>query len=110
MTDGDGNGAQGENVDVAICKQFCTEPDCNKDHVDPDLPGEGDRIRCFSCSATKDHLGNYLGAAHPSCWSESPDASLLVECEVGSICVTDLLVDWHPRGDQTASLVSKTAL
>ena len=104
-----GNGAQGENVDVAICKQFCTEPDCNKDHVDPDLPGEGDRIRCFSCSATKDHLGNYLGNAHPSCWSESPDASLLVECEVGSICVTDLLVDWHPRGDQTASLVRRCA-
>ena len=91
----------GNEFDVASCKQYCTGNDCNVDHISPDPI---DVVRCYSCSTMKDHMGNILGTDDGSCWSENPDISYLVNCEVGSQCITDLVVDWYSHGEQVAIL------
>lgn len=97
----DGNG---NPLDLNTCKEFCTEPDCNKYHASPEKPDEpvdDDAFKCFSCRITKDHMGNTIGAGEESCWTNNPSQRFLLECEdPDAVCITNMAIDWAERGEQ----------
>ena len=98
------NGEDGTVYDTNICKDLCKGTNCNEITDTPDHPGGGvpsDKLQCYHCSIIKDHMGNTLGHADESCWSDNPDISHLTSCADGSVCATDMLIDWSMNGQQT---------
>ena len=97
----DGNG---NPLDINTCKEFCTEPDCNKYHASPDTPDqpiEDDAFKCFTCRITKDHMGNTIGPGEESCFTNNPSQRFLEECEQeDAVCITNMAIDWAERGEQ----------
>ena len=53
-------------------------------------------------------MGNTIGVGDDSCFSDEPNPIYLTSCsDPDSVCITDMLVDWHSRGDQTVNLIRR---
>ena len=74
-----------------------------------DAPNEQNALKCHQCTIQKDHLGNTIGLADESCWN-NPSPNLLSSCAEGNVCITELLVDWYPKGEQVATMQRKCGL
>ena len=61
---------------------------------------------CYQCTIQKDHLGNTIGVADDSCWT-GPLPRLLSPCAETSVCITEMLVDWYPKGEQVVTFQRK---
>jgi len=52
-------------------------------------------------------LGNTIGVATESCW-QNPTPILLSPCRgENNVCITELMVDWNPKGEQVATMQRK---
>ena len=91
-------------IEYNLAKQTCRGENCNAQHDSPSEPEQ--QNRCFQCTIQKDHLGNTLGSAPESCW-HSPVISLLYPCPDEQVCITEMLVDWFPKGEQAVTLQRK---
>ena len=91
-----------DGVEYALSKETCRGANCNVGHDQPDTPNAG--LLCYQCTIQKDHLGNTIGTADESCWKD-PSRFLLSPCS--DFCITELMVDWYPKGEQTATLQRK---
>ena len=102
-------GVGGEAVDVGVCKEFCVGDNCNKEHVNPNVPPkDGQGFSCYTCSITKDHMGNTVGYGDETCWTSNPGRHLLQECpDENDVCLTDMMVDWTQTGAQLATIMKR---
>ena len=91
-------------IEYSLAKQTCRGEDCNVGHDLPDEPS--DKFMCHQCTIQKDHLGNTIGIADESCW-KNPNSDLLGACPDNSVCITEMLVDWYPRGEQAVTFHRK---
>lgn len=101
------NATLNDGIEYSLSKQSCRGDNCNIRHDLPDDPTAG--FRCLQCTIQKDHLGNTLGFADESCW-DSPQSYLLSECAAGNVCITEMLVDWYPKGEQVVTMQRKCGL
>ena len=90
----------------SICKETCSEDDCNDQLTD--FPGDGgnpiSEHFCYSCTVTVNHLNQTIGNGDISCWHD-PREENAIQCPAGeNFCITDLEVDWTGRGDQYATI------
>ena len=102
-------GVGGETVDVGVCKEFCVGENCNKEHVNPNVPPRpGQGFSCYTCAITKDHMGNTVGFGDETCWTSNPGRHLLQECpNEDDVCLTDMVVDWTQTGAQLARIMKR---
>ena len=96
------NDTLSDGVEYSLSKQTCRGDNCNVGHDIPDEPDFG--FLCYQCTVQKDHLGNIIGTADESCWS-NPRQLLLSPCE--ELCITEIMVDWFPKGEQLVTLNRK---
>ena len=92
-------------IEYALSKQTCRGENCNEIHDAPGTPSE-QVFRCFQCTIQKDHLGNTIGTADESCW-KNPVPALLAPCAEDKFCITEMMVDWFPKGEQTVTMTRK---
>lgn len=52
---------------------------------------------CQVCEVTVDQFNNTIGFGQDGCWNG--DAQYHENCGVGSLCMTELEIDWFARGD-----------
>lgn len=90
-------------VEYSLIKQTCQGDNCNLGHDAPSTPGAD--FRCHQCTIRKDHQGTTIGVADESCWMD-PLPRLLSPCATG-ICITEMLVDWNPAGEQVVTMERK---
>jgi len=51
---------------------------------------------CHVCQVTKDQFNNTVGVGQDNCWDG--DDQYLQDCDAGSLCITELEIDWYKKG------------
>jgi len=99
MEDDCQSGQNGENGHFAECKSTCNGDNCNTRKLSK-------RKSCISCTGSRFSDNSTIGVGDDNCWGDHLGGSVSsVQCEnEDDICVTDLEVDWLPRGLQQATL------
>ena len=92
----------GVQADYGYCQESCFGNLCNEFHEHPTI----DRRECFTCRITKDHMGNTIGQGDDSCWN-IPSGNDKKICGEGEMCLTEMTVDWMPKGEQLVILERK---
>jgi len=87
--------AYSHNLAHRNCKNTCSDSNCNNG---PLSRGHS----CYSCSATRNSMGEPVGTGDDRCFdSVYENDDLVMDCPEGSdYCNDELLVDWTPKGDQ----------
>ena len=93
-----------EGVAYSLAKQTCRGENCNVGHDLPDNPNAD--FQCHQCRIQKDFQGNTIGSGDESCW-DGPLPRLLSACPAGNVCITEMLVDWYPKGEQMVTMERK---
>ena len=95
----DGIIVDGIESEYGVCRETCPENNCNLEHEIAPI----DRNSCFVCQVTKDFMGNTIGQGDESCWN-SPAERSIQQCNIDEVCITEMLVDWMPKGEQLVTL------
>ena len=83
------------------CKKSCTKDECNKDALKVNTKTH----YCSVCSVTVNHFNRTVGEGDIACWGEDAHHKFTQECPKETpFCVTDIEVDWMPKGDQLTTL------
>lgn len=78
------------------CKETCSDSSCNNG------THSAIGLSCYSCDVTFDSQNQTVGYGHPSCFSNYPQQSDIMQCGPGeTYCVVDIETDWHFYGKQT---------
>lgn len=87
-------------IEYRLIKETCRGPNCNEGHL-----GGSDNPACHVCTTRKDHLGNIING-DADCWSDDAlDDKFMQNCfNEDDVCITELTVDWIPKGEQVATL------
>ena len=92
---------EGEPTAYSITKKTCKGEKCNADHVppvDPEEPEIPEGNYCQVCSVTVDQFNRTVGVGQDKCWDGSNQYEQ--NCGPNQYCVTDLEIDWFPKGEK----------
>ena len=88
------------------CKKSCEENECNQDA----LKLNPKKHSCAVCSVTVNHFNRTVGEGDIDCWGENVPEKFFQACPSDQpVCVTDIEVDWMPRGDQLTKVTRSCA-
>jgi len=76
------------------CKETCESDNCNNSKVVKPK-------KCFNCQSTRLSDNSTVGFGDINCWNIT-DTMTTVECD--EACITEIEIDWLPRGMQQATI------